>query len=105
MPFAMQLRWAAVVAVGLLGAAGFATVAPLQTWVLEQSGGAARSLASSFNIAAFNLGNALGAWAGGAAIDHGPGLAAVPLVAAAFPLAALAVVLPAIRLRTGQAAE
>lgn len=105
MPFAMQLRWTAVVAVGLLGAAGFATVAPLQTWVLEQSGGAAKSLASSFNIAAFNLGNALGAWAGGAVIDHGPGLAAVPLVAAAFPLAALAVVLPAIRLRAGQAAE
>ena len=53
--------------------------------------GAGQSLASSLNIAAFNLGNALGAWAGGAVIDHGPGLAWVPLVATLFPLAALGV--------------
>lgn len=80
---------AAVVLVGLLGAAAFATVAPLQMWVLSKTEGAGQSLASSFNIAAFNLGNAIGAWAGGLVIDHGPGLAAVPLTAALFPLAAL----------------
>ena len=49
--------------VGLLGAAAFATVAPLQMCVLEKAAGAGQSLASSLNIAAFNLGNALGAWA------------------------------------------
>jgi DHA1 family inner membrane transport protein len=81
----------AVVLVGLLGAAAFATVAPLQMWVLSKTQGAGQSLASSFNIAAFNLGNAIGAWAGGLVIDHGPGLAAVPLAAALFPLAALLV--------------
>jgi hypothetical protein len=48
----------------------------------EQAGGAGQGLASSLNIAAFNLGNAFGAWLGGAVIAHGPGLAAVPLVAA-----------------------
>jgi DHA1 family inner membrane transport protein len=57
---------AAVVAVGLLGIAAFATVAPLQAWVLSKADGAGATLASSFNIAAFNLGNALGAWVGGA---------------------------------------
>jgi len=88
---------AAVALTGLLGMAGFATVAPLQMWVLSKSEGAGQSLASSFNIAAFNLGNAVGAWAGGAVIEHGPGLAAVPLVAALFPLAAIAVAAIAVR--------
>lgn len=81
----------AIALTGLLGAAGFATVAPLQMWVLSKADGAGQSLASSFNIAAFNLGNAIGAWAGGAVIDHGPGLPFVPLVAALFPVVALAV--------------
>jgi DHA1 family inner membrane transport protein len=88
---------AAVLFVGLLGVAGFATVAPLQIWVLRKAEGAGESLASSFNIAAFNLGNALGAWAGGLAIDHWPGLPFVPLVAALFPAAAIVVALVAMR--------
>ncbi len=91
--FALQDRIAAVVAVGLLGAAAFATVAPLQLRVLEAAGGAGQTLASSLNIAAFNLGNALGAWLGGVVIDHGPGLGAVTWAAAAMPAAALVVAL------------
>lgn len=62
-------------------------------WVLSKAEGAGQSLASSFNIAAFNLGNAIGAWAGGAVIGHGPGLSFVPLVAALFPAAAVLVAL------------
>ena len=93
---------AAIALTGLLGMAGFATVAPLQMWVLSKAEGAGQSLASSFNIAAFNLGNAVGAWAGGAVIEHGPGLAAVPLVAALFPLAAIAIA--AIAARAGRPA-
>lgn len=85
----------AVVLTGLLGAAGFATVAPLQMWVLARAEGAGRNLASSFNIAAFNLGNAIGAWAGGAAIAHGLGLALLPALAAVFPVTAIAVALGA----------
>lgn len=88
---------AAIALTGLLGMAGFATVAPLQMWVLSRADGAGQSLASSFNIAAFNLGNAVGAWAGGTVIEHGPGLGAVPLVAALFPLAAIAVAAIAVR--------
>ncbi len=88
----------AVIAIGLFGAAAFATVSPLQMWVLQKAEGAGQGLASSFNIAAFNLGNAIGAWLGGAVIDHGPGLGAVTFVAGLVPIAALAVALIAIRL-------
>ena len=97
MTFALHDQVATVIFVGLLGAAGFATVAPLQMRVLQKANGAGQSLASSFNIAAFNLGNAIGAWTGGLVIDHGPGLAYVPLAAAAFPLAALILSLVAMK--------
>ncbi|TIU29197.1 MAG: MFS transporter, partial [Mesorhizobium sp.] len=102
MTAAMHQPIAAIIAVGLLGAAAFATVAPLQMWVLEKAKGAGQGLASSFNIAAFNLGNAIGAWLGGFVIDHGPGLGAVPPVAGLVPLAALAVVFLAQRLERGR---
>jgi DHA1 family inner membrane transport protein len=88
----------AVLLVGLLGVAAFATVAPLQLRVLEKAGTAGQSLASSLNIAAFNLGNALGAWIGGVTIDHGPGLAALPLVAAAVTTLGLGIALWSLRL-------
>lgn len=88
--FAFHSQVGAVIAAFGLGAAAFATVAPLQMRVLSQAGGAGQGLASSLNIAAFNLGNAFGAWLGGAVIAHGPGLSAIPLIAAAVPLSALA---------------
>ena len=94
---------AAVVGVGLLGVAAFATVAPLQAWVLSKADGAGATLASSFNIAAFNLGNALGAWVGGAVIAHGPGLSAVTWTAATLPLAALAIAGWSMRAQRGAA--
>jgi len=87
----------AVVFTGLLGISAFATVAPLQMWVLAKADGAGATLASSFNIAAFNLGNALGAWVGGVVIAHGPGLAGVTWTAMLLPLAALAVAGAAMR--------
>src|SRR5690606_20138234 len=49
-------------------------------------------------IAAFNLGNAIGAWLGGAVIDHGPGLAAVTWVAALVTVFGLAIALWSVRL-------
>lgn len=97
MGFAFDSPIAAIVFTGLLGAAGFATVAPLQMWVLSKAEGAGQSLASSFNIGAFNLGNAIGAWAGGLVIDHGPGLALVPMMAALFPLLAITTALIAVK--------
>ena len=90
--------WSAVLFVGLLGIAAFATVAPMQMRVLEQASGAGQNLASSLNIAAFNLGNALGAWVGGGAVEQGPGLQSLGWIAASITLAGLAI---ALRSRSG----
>ncbi len=100
MTFFLENKIAAVIFTGLLGAAAFATVAPLQLRVMEAAGGAGQTLASSLNIAAFNLGNALGAWLGGTVIDHGPGLHAVTWIGAFMPAAAIAAALYSQRLAT-----
>jgi len=93
MTFALHGKVAMPAFVGLLGVAAFATVSPLQLRVLHHARGPGQNLASSFNIAAFNLGNGLGAWLGGLVIDRGPGLVALPWIAALLPLSALAVAL------------
>jgi DHA1 family inner membrane transport protein len=98
MTFVLHDKVLMVVFVGLLGVTAFATVPPLQMWVLEKAEGAGQSLASSFNIGAFNLGNAMGAWLGGLVIDHGPGLGAVTWVAALVPLTAIFVALGGVHL-------
>jgi DHA1 family inner membrane transport protein len=89
----IETPWSAVLFVALLGVAAFATVAPMQLHVLEKASGAGQNLASSLNIAAFNLGNALGAWAGGLTVESGPGLQSLGWVAAAITLAGLAIAL------------
>jgi DHA1 family inner membrane transport protein len=91
MSFALHSHALAVVFVGLLGVAAFATVAPLQMWVLRKADGAGETLASSFNIAAFNLGNALGAWVGGLVIARPSGLSEITWAAMALPVAAVAI--------------
>ncbi|MEY9837867.1 MFS transporter [Streptacidiphilus sp. EB103A] len=97
---------AATVTVFLIGALGFATVPPLQKRVLDQAAGAP-TLASALNIGAFNLGNALAAWAGGLVISAGLGYTAPNWVGAAFAVAALglAVLSSALERRTAGAAE
>ena len=102
MSFALHSRWAMILFTGLLGAAAFATVSPLQLWVLQKASDA-QSLASSLNIGAFNLGNALGAWLGGVVISQGLGLSALPWVAALVPASAFAVALWALALERRQA--
>lgn len=96
--FAFHSQIGAVVAAFVLGAAAFATVAPLQMWVLQQAGGAGQGLASSLNIAAFNLGNAFGAWLGGAVITQGLGYGAIAPIAAVVPLLALGLAVVAVSL-------
>ena len=91
--FALHTPATSVVFVAVLGIAAFATVSPLQLRVLEKASGAGQNLASSLNIAAFNLGNALGAWVGGVVIERGPGLAALGWVAALLTLIGLAIAL------------
>jgi len=71
------------------GIAAFAMVPGLQMRVLRQAEGAP-NLASTLNIGAFNVGNALGALLGGAALSRGAALDALPWVAALMTLGAIA---------------
>ncbi len=81
---------AAVLTVFVWGVAAFATVPGLQMRVVDQAR-ESPMLASTLNIAAFNLGNAGGAWLGGRLIDAHLPLHVVPLGAAAMALVALAI--------------
>ncbi|MFD7323361.1 MFS transporter [Streptomyces sp. NPDC059875] len=78
----------AAITLTLIGALGFATVPPLQKWVLDQAS-AAPTLASAANIGAFNLGNALAAWLGGVVISAGLGYTAPNWVGALLSATAL----------------
>ena len=80
-------------AIGLVfwGAAAFGIVPPVQMRVM-QAASQAPGLASSVNVGAFNLGNAVGAALGGMVIGQGLGYAAVPLVGAALAAGGLALV-------------
>ena len=83
---------ATAVLVFLWGVASFAIVPPLQVRVMSAAGDAP-NLASSMNIGAFNLGNALGAALGGGVIAAGLGFPMVALAGAATSLAGLAMLL------------
>lgn len=80
----------------LMGGFGFATVPGLQMRIMSYAGGAP-TLASGSNIAAFNVGNALGAWLGGLTITAGLGYTSPLWVGAALSAAALVVLLVADR--------
>ncbi|AIS16670.1 arabinose transporter permease [Pseudomonas rhizosphaerae] len=92
------LSWTAVAVIPteitlfLWAAAAFAAVPALQINVVT-FGKSAPNLVSTLNISAFNVGNALGAWIGGAVIAGGLGLTSVPLAAAALAVLALIVTL------------
>ena len=60
---------ATVISLVLMGGFGFGTVPGLQTRIMLYAD-TAPTLASSANIAAFNVGNALGAWIGGITISE-----------------------------------
>ena len=85
-----------LVALVLMGGFGFATVPGLQMRIMSYAGGAP-TLASGSNIAAFNVGNALGAWLGGLTITAGLGYTSPLWVGAALSAAALVVLLVADR--------
>ncbi|MDQ7879754.1 MFS transporter [Microbacterium sp. QXD-8] len=81
---------ATIVALVLMGALGFGTVPGLQSRVMHYADGAP-TLASGANIGAFNIGNALGAWAGGVGISAGLGYTAPVWIGAAISGAGLVV--------------
>lgn len=88
MPFHVPVA----ILVFLWGVASFALVPPLQVRVMAAAHDAP-NLASSVNIGAFNLGNAIGAALGGAVIAGGLGYPAVALAGAATSAIGLAMVL------------
>ena len=91
------LAWSPIATMVLLiamGGFGFGTVPALQSRVMRYAA-QAPTLASGANIGAFNLGNALGAWAGGVAITAGLGYTSPIWVGAAITAAALLVMVVA----------
>ncbi len=80
-PWLARSEFGAAISMVVWGAATFAIVPPLQMRVMRVAH-EAPGLSSSVNIGAFNLGNALGAAAGGAVISGGLGYAFVPVTGA-----------------------
>ncbi|CAJ0711689.1 MFS transporter [Ralstonia mannitolilytica] len=91
-PVLAKTHAGAAAALLVWGIATFAVVPPLQMRVMRAAA-EAPGLASSINVGAFNLGNALGAAAGGAVISAGFGYAAVPVAGALIAAAGLLLVL------------
>ena len=85
-----------LVTLAALGFLSFANVPGLQLYVVQLAKvhrPAAVDVASALNIAAFNLGFALGAWIGGLVVASPLGLGMTPLVGAALVVAALVLTL------------
>ena len=87
--FTMHEPFAAVATIFMWGVLAFAIVPPLQMLIVNRASDAP-NLASTLNQGAFNLGNAGGAWLGGAAISAGAPLTALPWVGILMAFAALA---------------
>jgi DHA1 family inner membrane transport protein len=98
--FAWTMAWKIPAAVTIFawGVATFALVPALQARVMRVAGDAP-NLASSINIGAFNLGNAIGAALGGAVIRAGLSYPWVSVAGAALAAAGLLLVLLSARSR------
>ncbi|HEX7858233.1 MAG TPA: MFS transporter [Sphingobium sp.] len=90
--FLMPFQAPTAILVFLWGVASFALVPPLQVRVMAAAADAP-NLASSMNIGAFNLGNAIGAALGGGVIAAGLGLPSVALAGAFMAALGLGAVL------------
>ena len=84
--------WLALATVLAWGAVAFGNVPGLQVYVVrraERDTPHAVDVASGLNIAAFNVGIAIGAWGGGLVVEH-VGLMATPWIGSLIVLGALA---------------
>ena len=91
LPMLLTTHTGAAIGLVFWGAAAFGIVPPVQMRVM-QAASQAPGLASSVNVGAFNLGNAVGAALGGMVIGQGLGYAAVPWVGAALAAGGLVLV-------------
>jgi DHA1 family inner membrane transport protein len=94
--FMWPSRALAIIATFVIGFFGFATATPLQLLVIRTAS-KAPNLASSANISAFNIGNALGAALGAVVIAEGFPLQWLGLLAACVSFAGALVAIPALR--------
>lgn len=78
LPLALRSELSAAIGLLLWGIAAFAIVPPVQMRVMAAAS-EAPGLASSINVGAFNLGNAIGAASGAAVVNAGLGYAAVSI--------------------------
>jgi DHA1 family inner membrane transport protein len=101
LPWALTSHVGAGIGLVVWGAAAFGMVPPVQMRVM-QAAAEAPGLASSVNVGAFNLGNAVGAALGGVVIGQGLGYAAVAWAGAALAAAGLGLVWVQARMRRGQ---
>ncbi|KOG40053.1 MFS transporter [Streptomyces decoyicus] len=92
--YSIHFRTPAVITLTLLGLCGTAAIPTLQHRIMQVAS-EARTLASAANVAALNVGNALAAWLGGAAIGAGFGYASPNLVGAVLAVAATLLVVVA----------
>jgi DHA1 family inner membrane transport protein len=92
LPLAFTSRADAAIGLLVWGAAAFAIVPPVQMRVM-QAASEAPGLASSVNVGAFNLGNALGAALGAGVIGTGLGYTAIPVTGALLAAAGFGMVL------------
>lgn len=91
LPLLLKTHLGAAIGLVVWGALAFGIVPPVQMRVM-QAAAQAPGLASSVNIGAFNLGNAVGAALGGLVISRGLGMAAVSWVGAALAASGLLLV-------------
>ncbi|WPD75226.1 MFS transporter [Dickeya fangzhongdai] len=105
--FSVHSQIISAVCIFLMAAFGFATVSPIQKLVMDKARAAgAPTLASAVNIGLFNLGNAVGAWLGGAVIAAGFGLQSPNWAGAVLSAIALILaVLSGLTDKTGHTAE
>ncbi|WP_462382580.1 MFS transporter [Pseudomonas sp. Marseille-QA0892] len=92
LPFMLGSHVGAALGMLLWGVVTFAIVPPVQIRVM-QAAADAPGLASSVNVGAFNLGNAIGAAVGGGVLAAGWGYAVVPVAGGLLALAGLLLVL------------
>ncbi len=92
LPLALTSQLGAAIGLLVWGAAAFALVPPVQMRVMEAAS-EAPGLASSINVGAFNLGNALGAASGAVVVNAGLGYAAVTMTGSLLAVAGLVFVL------------
>lgn len=103
LPLALTSHVGAAIGLLVWGAAAFAIVPPVQMRVMEAAS-EAPGLASSINVGAFNLGNAVGAAVGAAVIGLGLGYVAVIIAGGLLAAAGLLLAFSGSRSQTPQLA-